>query len=443
MFFRRKTLTPDPALNNSQQTLNSNELPPSDSSTHDKSALTTNGSTHSRSNSNIPQASSNHGSPHTSPENLSPSNIMNEHAPSEKSAASLVFSESTFGHSQKKLEGETLSPPPLAVATPPQQPPQEQVRSPIVFSRSSAASRSSVRPDELCLPPIGIQGAEDPEFAEIPRLTKEDIIDPEVIAEKLNRLTELVQEVSVKSRDNNSILCQMLFMVEERMNRRIDQVKDELAQIIEKKFQVLQSELSSVPMLQAPPHPSSAPLPRSSMYKRPSMASRSTSGGGGGGGLTSIFESIDNNDVSSSMSRGTSLTIGGGGVITSSSSVVGGASSPVVQYENKTINPIPGFVIKTHKLIGDKEKVFINVFHHESIEVVPANLPKGTPENKPFLVMGNITRSLDANGRNTITHNIGVSSEYFKPDSPAAIEFKITAPASVQKVSFLTLRTTL
>jgi hypothetical protein len=279
---------------------------------------------------------------------------------------------------------------------------------------SSPSRRASVKPEGFSLPPIGIDATEDPEFADQPRLSGKDVSDPEVVADKLNRLTELVQEISVKSRDNNSILCQMLFMLEERMNRRIDLLKEEMTALVEKKFQVLQMELQNSPTLQAPPR-----------GRRQSSHSRS------GGNLGAIFETVDSQDTSSQMSAKTSsLTIPAASVAASNGS--GGG----VTYENKNITPIPGFVIKTHKLIGDKEKVFINVFHHELIEVVPSNLPKGSnvEAGKPFLVMGQITRSLDSNGRNCSTFNVGVSSDYFKPGAAAANDFKITAPSSIQKV---------
>lgn len=295
------------------------------------------------------------------------------------------------------------------------QPPEQSNPAPAIPSPSR---RASVKPAGFSLPPIGIDSVEDPEFAEQPRLTGKDVTDPEVVAEKLNRLTELVQEISVKSRDNNAILCQMLFMLEERMNRRMDLLKEEMTALVEKKFQTLTAELQNSPTLQAPP----------SRGRRQSSHSRS------GGNLASIFESVDGTETSSQQSaKTTSLSIPVAG---SNGSVAAAGGAGAVTFENKNITPIPGFVIKTHKLIGDKEKVFINVFHHELIEVVPSNLPKGTnvEAGKPFLVMGQITRSLDSNGRNCSTYNVGVSSEYFKPGAAAANDFKITAPSSIQKV---------
>lgn len=315
-----------------------------------------------------------------------------------------------------------------------QQQPEQQPEHAAPFSPSL---RGSVKPTGFALPPIGIDAyMEDPEFAESNRITSKDITsNPEILADKVNRLSELVQELSIKNRDNNAILCQMLFLLEERMNRKIDIMRDEMNQIIEKKFQILaEQQLQHQLQLQQQQQQALPFSTRSSIAARrgSSFASleRNNSAASAvsvGSSLSAVFENVD-----SSNNNGDNQSV----VSTRSTSLAIPKPPSATVYENKEITPYPGFVIKTRKLIGEKEKVFINVFHHELIEIVPGNLPRTATnvDAKPYLVMGSISRSLDANGRNCSTFNVGVSSEYFKANSE--IDLKITSPDAIQKVNF-------
>ena len=75
--------------------------------------------------------------------------------------------------------------------------------------------------------------------------------------------------------------------------------------------------------------------------------------------------------------------------------------------------------------------------HHELIEVIPSALPEkdraSAEQNLPFLITGVLAHSLDKEGQNCVTYNVGVSSEFFK--QPSTLDFNITAPSSIQKVS--------
>jgi hypothetical protein len=279
----------------------------------------------------------------------------------------------------------------------------------------SPSRRQSVKPDGFSVPPIGIDAHdENPEFTAL-RFTVGEASTPAIVADKINRLTELVQEISIKSRDNNSILCQMLFALEERINKRIDQVREEMIALIDRKVGIVAADVQT---LKSQPANNGPPSSRSSIHAsyRPRESVKPTTNS-----LSNLFENVDETaSVVSTTNNKSSLAI----------------PTTTVTYETKKIIPVPGFVIKTRKLIGEKkEKVFINVFHHESIEVVPKDLPKHliTSDSKPFLVMGNITHALDSNGTNCSTFNVGVSSEYFKPNSE--LDFKITTPTSIQKVN--------
>jgi len=110
---------------------------------------------------------------------------------------------------------------------------------------------------------------------------------------------------------------------------------------------------------------------------------------------------------------------------------------PSVPMEVFTITPHPGFVIKTRKIMGLKEKVFINIFHHESIALEPLNAARTImADSKPFLVMGETTSALDKDGHNCYTFNVGVSSDYFKlsEGSSEGEPLEIVSPASVVKI---------
>lgn len=39
-----------------------------------------------------------------------------------------------------------------------------------------------------------------------------------------------------------------------------------------------------------------------------------------------------------------------------------------------TVFPTPGFVVKTRRLLGEKEKAFINVLHHPQVRLEPPSV---------------------------------------------------------------------
>jgi hypothetical protein len=107
---------------------------------------------------------------------------------------------------------------------------------------------------------------------------------------------------------------------------------------------------------------------------------------------------------------------------------------PLAAYGSEKVVPLPGFVIKTRKLLGNKEKAFINVFYHDHVEFEPGTIPKGKANDKPyFIACDEASSTTDKEGLVSLLYNIVVSAEYFKQpnDHP---EMKITSPASIQKV---------
>ena len=218
---------------------------------------------------------------------------------------------------------------------------------------------------------------------------------PQALAEVLELVIDRMEELHVKARDNNAILSQLLIGVEERINKRIDTVKQELIDLIN-------SKLVPVSPPPVPPVP-----PAVATNKRASFAQPS-------GGLAGIFDEVKPMEETS--------------------------VAPIIVMEPTQIYPLPGFVIKTRKLVGSKDKVFINVFHHDYIEYEPAEAAKISAssgvDNRPYMVMGETTNALDKDGHNCITFNIGVSSEYFKHPNPKVVDFNITTPSSIHKVSF-------
>lgn len=240
--------------------------------------------------------------------------------------------------------------------------------------------------------PFGIGLADEDEFSkrlEAMELSA-DRTNAAVLANKVDSLVGMMQQLHVTTRDNNAILNQMLFSLEERINARIDLVREELVDLINSKLNFSHVTPSST---------FENPRPKSVAPEKP-PARRPT--------LMKIFEGIE------SMNPDTS-------------------TAASVSYESYKVKPIPGFVIKTRKLLGNKDKVFINVFHHESIDLEPLSpLPKSNADNRPYLVIGESSNALDKDGHNCSIFNVAVSSEYFKPDSK--LDFKITAPNSIQKV---------
>jgi hypothetical protein len=312
--------------------------------------------------------------------------------------------------------------------------------------------RKSIKPDGLV---VGIRASilldEDEQGGETPRLSSKEVADPSILADQLNNLLDCYDELNIKNRDNNSILCQMMFTMEEKITKRIDSVRDECLALIDRKVELMSIELKAqqqtINVLQqqiaagggsgiAVSVGGESRAQRRSTVRHNSNISNS-SAYNPTGSLSNLFDSVpagDSSSVDGGRSHHSSLAVPPAKRGSESSMAVTG-TAPEGTYRTEKIDPIPGFVIKTRKIIGEKEKIFINVFHHDSIELVPANLPKGiSPNDKPFFVVGEITCSLDKDGHNCYTYNVGVSSDYFKPETSAEIDFKITAPSSIQKV---------
>ncbi len=254
--------------------------------------------------------------------------------------------------------------------------------------------------------------------AKLPRLTAAEAKNPPKVAEKLNELSDLLEESHIKARDNNAILTQMLFSIEERLNRRIDSVREEMIALIDKKFADLAAHKGH--------HSTAVSTSTRNTSRKSVIIDPANNSNQSRTALGSIFESVD-----STNSAPTAVA---------PSAKISNNRSPSF-YETIEIVPYAGFVIKTRKLLSEqKDKVFINVFHHEQIEVEPANLPKSATttssgaaeDNRPYLVMGEATGVMDKDGHNCLLYNVAVSTEYFKPGN--TIDLKITSPVSIRKV---------
>lgn len=276
----------------------------------------------------------------------------------------------------------------------------------------------------ITLEAYGMDAPDNAEFsAKLPRLTSAEAKNPPKVAEKLNEMSDLLEEIHIKARDNNAILTQMLFSIEERLNRKIDSVREEVIALIDKKFADLAAHKGHNSNIAAASSSTRNPTRKSVIIDTSNNSNQSRAA------LGSIFESVDSNS-----SVPTAIV---------PASKVSNNRSPSF-YETIEVVPYAGFVIKTRKLLSEnKEKVFVNVFHHDQIEVEPANLPKsvtttanGTAEdNRPYLVMAEATGVMDKDGHNCLLYNVAVSTEYFKPGN--TIDLKITSPTSIRKVRLI------
>ncbi len=276
-------------------------------------------------------------------------------------------------------------------------------------------SEAKKRPSMLSTCTIGVDNEpnQNEDLDNVRRIHIKNIKDPKEIESAFQDVVDVVEAMTVKASDNDVILYQMLAMMEERINKRIDQVKEELINTIDAKIAAIPPP---PPVTIHQPVPLAAPLPRgsarSSIYKPGHQPNTS------GNSLSALFEEASNHSGSKSPTP-----------------------EPTIIYEDSEVTPLPGFVIKTKKLVGTKDKVFINVFHHDSIEYIPVSLPAkdkaAALENRPLLIMGNATNSLDKEGQNCVTYNVGVSSQYFQQPNPDITDFNITSPTSIHKVVIL------
>lgn len=183
--------------------------------------------------------------------------------------------------------------------------------------------------------------------------------EPLSFNDKLDKLVNLMEEMHVKSRDNNAILFNMLDKFSGTVNSRIDQVRAELITKIEEASKRSEGFIAkkAVPA-----------------KHRPSA------------------------------------------------------------YGSQVVTPLPGFVIKTRKLLGEKAKAFINVFYHKDVEFEPGSIPKAQATDKPyFIALEAPSKTEDKEGHVSLLYNIVVSGEYF--DQPNLHEdFKITSPNSIQRI---------
>lgn len=215
---------------------------------------------------------------------------------------------------------------------------------------------------------------------------------------KVGRLTDDLEEVQVTTRNNITILHQLIFSMEERLNKRIDDVREEMVQMIEGKSTKIQKQLIDKSKNVAPPNISKGPN-KGLCPQDPTISKGSN-------------KILCPQDITKTVPRIQNLES---------------------FYDMVSIEPTPGFVIKTRKLLGEKSKVFINVFHHQLIEVEPSGMPKDKATNKPYMMMEAPTTTIDKEGQRCMTFNVGISSEYFIQPNPA-LDISITAPSSIYKV---------
>jgi hypothetical protein len=277
----------------------------------------------------------------------------------------------------------------------------------------------------------------------IRRIQIKNLKDPKAINDAFQEVTMVVEAMTVTARDNNVILYQMLVSMEERINRRIEKVKEELIQTIDAK-------IAAIPP-PPPPPPQTASVSSSGSVRGSSHRNSLYKPGSGINGHPPLPSSSSLSQSKSHSNSHHSLTTlneedrhSGTSTNNKNPQQQPQQQHPAVIYEDKEIIPYAGFVIKTKKLMGLKEKVFINIFHHELIEYLPMtaygsegsheNPSNAVLENRPYFIMGTVSHVLDKEGQNCVTYNIGISSEYFKQPNPLIMDFSITSPNSVHKV---------
>lgn len=104
------------------------------------------------------------------------------------------------------------------------------------------------------------------------------------------------------------------------------------------------------------------------------------------------------------------------------------------QHKSITLTPYPGFVIKTHKASDHLKKVFINVYHHDSIDQFIADaLQDGAAVDEPHVLVSDATDVSDKEGVISLLYHVAVASKYFL-ESYAQSHTKITDSANVKVV---------
>jgi hypothetical protein len=232
---------------------------------------------------------------------------------------------------------------------------------------------------------------------------------------KVETLTNMVEEMHIVSRDNNAIVVDMLFRTEKKLNQKIDALREEMIALISARTN---DNFSSANVLD-----------KINMYKGEQTAALD---------VVKVAAS-KNNQLPPASNKRFSFSETKTERAPSPSFVASITPAVVLYHEMIKVTPLPGFVIKTKRLLGQKEKAFINVFHHPQIELEPASLSKEKLEDKPFIVIDEVHTTVDKEGLSSLMFNIAVSSEYFRQPNhanPKIADLTITSPLCVQKVSF-------
>ena len=234
---------------------------------------------------------------------------------------------------------------------------------------------------------------------------------PADVNERVDRILEYVEQMQVTARDNNAILHQMMTSMEERLNRKIDKLREEMIELIRSTNENNNNTNGAISTKGTPPSSNTvfvsapqvaAPTPTKSPARRASALEVRTRADKYSVPLTAPLPSPTKTETF---------------------------------YEMISIVPHPGFVVKTRKLLGEKNKVFINIFHHPLIALNPPGLATEKATDKPYMMMDAPSTTVDHAGVSCVTFNVGISSEYFTQPNPN-VDIIITAPKTIYKVTF-------
>jgi hypothetical protein len=218
---------------------------------------------------------------------------------------------------------------------------------------------------------------------------------PASVDDKVERLLDYIEQMQRTNRDNTAIIHQMMQSMEERVNKKIDKLRDDMTAMMEanaEAAEAAQAARQPIPYSsRGPPARRSSALEvkaKTEKYAPPTAAA--------------LQQQADN------------------------------------VYETIEITPHPGFVVKTRQLLKEKHKVFINIFHHEHIALNPPGLTAAQATDKPYMMMDEPFTTVDRVGASCVTFNVGISSEYFTQPNPN-VDIIITAPSTIYKVCACTV----